>query len=135
MKRNKMKDGVESVDGIIPMTLFRSYGKIKKLSLSEGGEILGYAALIVFFAILGMAVFYSMVAYLLIRIISKKAFKRNLDRFQIIQIITLMAIVFSIIQSVRYQSWNMAFPALGLLIPLLSLNLSMRRRRESNKVD
>ncbi|MDN4601059.1 hypothetical protein P5G61_07490 [Paenibacillus sp. F6_3S_P_1C] len=96
---------------------------------------MGNAALIVFFAILGMAVFYSVVAYFLIRIISKKAFKRNLDRFQIIQIIILMAIVLIVIQSVRYQSWNMALPALGLLMPLLSLNVSMRRRRESNKVD
>ncbi|MFC9707924.1 hypothetical protein ACFTRD_07180 [Paenibacillus sp. NPDC056933] len=92
-------------------------------------------ALIVFFAIIGMAVFYSLVAYFLIRMISKKAFNRNLDGFQITQIIILMAIVFIVIQSIRYQSWNMAFPALGLLIPLLSLNVSMRRRRESNKVD
>jgi uncharacterized membrane protein YqgA involved in biofilm formation len=96
---------------------------------------LGNAALIIFFAILGMAVFYSTIAYFLIRMISKKAFKRNLDRYQITQIIMLMAIGLMIIQSVRYQSWNMALPALGLLMPLLSLNVSMRRRRESNKVD
>ncbi|QOS78293.1 hypothetical protein JNUCC31_26845 [Paenibacillus sp. JNUCC31] len=93
---------------------------------------MGNAALIVFFAIIGMAVFYSLVAYFLIRMISKKAFKRNLDGFQIIQIIILVAIVFIVIQSIRYESWNMAFSALGLLIPLLSLNVSMRNKKRSN---
>ncbi|MFE6073172.1 hypothetical protein ACFVQB_01720 [Paenibacillus sp. NPDC057886] len=93
---------------------------------------MGNAALIVFFGIIGMVVFYSLVAYFLIRIISKKAFKRNLDRFQIIQIIILMAIVFIVIQSVRYQSWNMVLPSLGLLIPLLSLNLSIRNKKGNN---
>ncbi|MEC0127910.1 hypothetical protein [Paenibacillus pabuli] len=93
---------------------------------------MGHAALIVFFGVTGMIVFYSLVAYFLIRMVSKKAFKRNLDRFQITQIIILMAIVFIVIQSIRYQSWNMAFPALGLLIPLLSLNISIRNKKRSN---
>lgn len=50
--------------------------------------------LIVALSLLGMVAFYSLIAYLLIRIISKKAFKVTLTKLEIIEIITWLSLIF-----------------------------------------
>ncbi|WP_440118783.1 hypothetical protein [Paenibacillus sp. QZ-Y1] len=85
---------------------------------------------IVILAVVGMVTFYGLVGFFLIPLISKKVFKRTLDRTQVIQIILLLAILLVGIQSIIYKSWSTTLPLLGILLPILSLQMSRRNKKK-----
>ena len=54
----------------------------------------GYVPHHILVAILGMILFYSLIAYFLIRFISKKAFKLTLTKYEMMEIMTWLAVLF-----------------------------------------
>ncbi|KAA8754569.1 hypothetical protein FE296_10175 [Paenibacillus sp. UASWS1643] len=60
--------------------------------------------LIITVAILGMILFYSLIAYFLIRFISKKAFKLTLTKYEMMEIITWLAVLFITFMMIKMGS-------------------------------
>ena len=88
--------------------------------------------LIITVAILGMILFYSLIAYFLIRFISRKAFKLTLTKYEVTEIITWLAVLFITFMMIKTRSMNLLLPVVLLLIPLVNLRLSNRKHRELN---
>ncbi|WP_336761191.1 hypothetical protein MHB43_11755 [Paenibacillus sp. FSL H8-0317] len=88
--------------------------------------------LIITVAILGMILFYSLIAYFLIRFISRKAFKLTLTKYEVTEIITWLAVLFITFMMIKTRSMNFLLPVVLLLIPLINLRLSNRKHRELN---
>ncbi len=86
--------------------------------------------LIALVAILGMGVFYAVLVYYLVRLISKKAFKITLTRVEAIEILVWLAIVFFGVVMIIKQSWNLFLPIVLLLFPMVNLRRSNRKYRE-----
>ena len=89
--------------------------------------------LIVALSLLGMVAFYSLIAYLLIRIISKKAFKLTLTKLEIIEIITWLALIFFAFYAIRSGASSMFLPSVLLFITLMNMRISNRKQRERVK--
>ena len=89
--------------------------------------------MLVFLAILGMVAFYSVIAYVLIRIISKKAFKVTLTKLEIMEIITWLTLIFIIFQGIRWGSSSTILPSVLLIAPLINMRISNRKQRERVK--
>ncbi|PQP80128.1 hypothetical protein C0Q44_29330 [Paenibacillus sp. PCH8] len=85
---------------------------------------------IAFVAIMGMVLFYSLLAYFLIRLISRKAFKLTLTKYEMTEIMTWLAVAFVVFSMIKTQSINLLMPAVFLIIPLVQLRRSNRKRRE-----
>lgn len=88
--------------------------------------------LIILVAILGMILFYSLIAYFLIRFISKKAFKLMLTKYEMMEIMTWLAVLFITFMMIKNGSVNLLLPVVLLIIPLINLRLSNRKHRELN---
>ncbi|MFX3649123.1 MAG: hypothetical protein ACE3K2_06870 [Paenibacillus sp.] len=88
--------------------------------------------LIILVAILGMTLFYSLIAYFLIRFISKKAFKLTLTRYEMMEIMTWLAVLFITFMMIKNGSINLLLPVVLLIIPLINLRRSNRKQREMN---
>ncbi|MCP1183516.1 hypothetical protein [Paenibacillus sp. 1781tsa1] len=88
--------------------------------------------LIILVAILGMILFYGLIAYFLVRFISKKAFKLTLTKYEMMEIITWLAVLFITFMMIKTRSMNLLLPVVLLLIPLINLRLSNRKHRELN---
>ncbi|WP_145319029.1 hypothetical protein [Paenibacillus xylanexedens] len=88
--------------------------------------------LIITVAILGMILFYSLIAYFLIRFIARKAFKLTLTKYEVTEIITWLAVLFIAFMMIKTGSMNLLLPVVLLLIPLVNLRLSNRKHRELN---
>lgn len=88
--------------------------------------------LIITVAILGMVLFYSLIAYFLIRFISKKAFKLTLTRYEMMEIMTWLAVLFITFMMIKTSSMNLLLPVVVLIIPLINLRRSNRKQREMN---
>ncbi|WP_413377403.1 hypothetical protein [Paenibacillus taichungensis] len=89
--------------------------------------------LMVLIAILGMGAFYCLIAYFLIRLISRKAFKRILTKYEAIEIVVWAAMVFFAIVMIKNQSWNMLLPVVLLMVSMINLRRSNRKYREMSK--
>jgi amino acid transporter len=93
--------------------------------------------LLVLIAILGMGAFYCLIAYFLIRLISRKAFKRTLTKYEAIEIVVWAAMVFFAIVIIKNQSWNMLLPVVLLMVSMINLRRSNRKysgmSKEMNK--
>lgn len=89
--------------------------------------------LLALIAILGMVAFYCLIAYFLIRLISRKAFKRTLTKYETIEILVWVAMVFFAIVMIKNQSWNMLLPVVLLMVSMINLHRSNRKYREMNK--
>jgi NhaP-type Na+/H+ or K+/H+ antiporter len=89
--------------------------------------------LLILIAILGMGAFYCLIAYFLIRLISRKAFKRTLTKYEAIEILVLAAMVFFAIVMIKHQSWNIFLPIVLLMITMNNLRRSNRKYREMSK--
>lgn len=87
--------------------------------------ILAFAGIFVMFG------FYVLAGYFLIPLISKKAFKRPLDSYQILQIILLIAIIVQVVQAILYGEWRNLVTSTGVLFPLMSLILALRMRKRN----
>ncbi|MGG4127863.1 hypothetical protein ABEW19_06320 [Paenibacillus illinoisensis] len=81
-------------------------------------------------AILGMGVFYAVLVYYLVRLISKKAFKITLTRVEAIEILVWLAIVFFGVVMLIKQNWNLFLPVVLLLVSMVNLRRSNRKYRE-----
>ncbi|WP_336779601.1 hypothetical protein [Paenibacillus illinoisensis] len=81
-------------------------------------------------AILGMGVFYAVLVYYLVRLISKKAFKLTLTKVEAIEILVWLAIVFFGVVMLIKQNWNLFLPIVLLLVPMINLRRSNRKYRE-----
>nr|WP_154893614.1 hypothetical protein [Paenibacillus xylanexedens] len=81
-------------------------------------------------AILGMGVFYAVLVYYLVRLISKKAFKITLTRVEAIEILVWLAIVFFGVVMIIKQNWNLFIPVVLLLVSMVNLRRSNRKYRE-----
>lgn len=81
-------------------------------------------------AILGMGVFYALLVYYLVCLISKKAFKYTLTKVETIEILVWLAIVFFSIVMIIKQNWNLFLPVVFLLFPMINLRRSNRKYRE-----
>ncbi|MEO2204121.1 hypothetical protein ABGV42_10230 [Paenibacillus pabuli] len=88
--------------------------------------------LIALVAILGMGVFYAVLVYYLVRLISKKAFKLTLTKAEAIEILVWLAIVFFSIVMIIKQNWNLFLPVVLLLVSMVNLRRSNRKYREMN---
>ncbi len=88
---------------------------------------------LVLLAILGMVAFYSLIAYVLIRLISKKAFKVTLTKLEIMEMITWLALIFVAFSAIRSGSSSMFLPSVLLLVPLINMRISNRKQRERVK--
>ncbi|MGF9695509.1 MULTISPECIES: hypothetical protein [Paenibacillus] len=88
--------------------------------------------LIALIAILGMGVFYALLAYYLIRLISKKAFRRTITKVETIEILVWLAIVFFGIVMIVKQTWHLLLPVVLLLVSMINLRRSNRKYREMN---
>jgi len=88
--------------------------------------------LIILVAILGMTLFYSLIAYFLIRFISRKAFKLTLTKYEMMEIMTWLAVLFITFMMIKNGSINLLLPLVVLIIPLINLRLSNRKHRELN---
>lgn len=86
--------------------------------------------LIALVAILGMGVFYAVLVYYLVRLISKKAFKHTLTKVEAIEILVWLAIVFFSIVMIIKQNWNLFLPVVLLLFSMVNLRRSNRKYRE-----
>ncbi|MFK0521093.1 hypothetical protein ACINKY_02705 [Paenibacillus illinoisensis] len=86
--------------------------------------------LIALVAILGMGVFYAVLVYYLVRLISKKAFKLTLTKAEAIEILVWLAIVFFSMVMIIKQNWNLFLPIVLLLVPMINLRRSNRKYRE-----
>lgn len=89
--------------------------------------------LLILIAILGMGVFYCLIAYYLIRLISRKAFKRTLTKHEAIEILVWAAMVFFAIVMIKNQSWNIFLPIVLLMITMNNLRRSNRKYIEMSK--
>lgn len=89
--------------------------------------------LLVLIAILGMGAFYCLIAYFLIRLISRKAFNRTLTKYETIEIVVWAAMVFFAIVMIKNQSWNMMLPVVLLMVSMINLRRSNRKYREMSK--
>ncbi len=89
--------------------------------------------IIVALSLLGMLAFYSLIAYVLIRFISKKAFKVTLTKLEIIEIITWVALIFVAFYTIRSGSSSMFLPSVLLFITLMNMRISNRKQRERVK--
>lgn len=85
--------------------------------------------LLVALALLGMLAFYSLIAYFLIRIISKKAFKVVLSKMEILEVITWLALIFVVFSSIRTGAFSTFSPSALLLIPLINIRITNRKQR------
>lgn len=92
-------------------------------------SMMGFGLLV----ILGMVAFYSLMAYVLIRLISKKAFKVTLTKLEIMEIITWLALIFVAFSAIRSGSSSTFLPAVLLLVPLINMRISNRKERERLK--
>ncbi|APO45138.1 hypothetical protein BS614_14740 [Paenibacillus xylanexedens] len=88
--------------------------------------------LIILVAILGMILFYSLIAYFLIRFISIKAFKLTLTKYEMMEIMTWLAVLFITFMMIKNGSINLLLPVVLLIIPLINLRRSNRKHREMN---
>ncbi|WP_339260390.1 hypothetical protein MKZ12_11020 [Paenibacillus sp. FSL R5-0713] len=88
--------------------------------------------LIILVALLGMILFYGLIAYFLIRFISKKAFKLTLTRYEMMEIMTWLAVLFLTFMMIKTSSMNLLLPVVVLIIPLINLRRSNRKQREMN---
>ncbi|UPK46173.1 hypothetical protein [Paenibacillus pabuli] len=84
-------------------------------------------------AILGMFAFYSLLAYFLIRLISKKGFKVTLTKYEILEIMTWLALIFIVFYSIKSWSSFTILPAVLLVITLKNMRISNRKHRERIK--
>lgn len=89
--------------------------------------------LLVFLAILGMVAFYSSIAYFLIRLISKRAFKVMLTKLEIVEIISWLALIFVAFSSIRSGSSSTFLSCLILLVTSMNMRISNRKQRERVK--
>ncbi|CAI6030174.1 hypothetical protein PAECIP112173_00603 [Paenibacillus sp. JJ-100] len=89
--------------------------------------------LLVALALLGMLAIYSLIAYFLIRIISKKAFKVTLTKLEIMETITWLALIFVAFSTIRSGSSSTFLPSVLLLVPLINMRISNRKERERLK--
>lgn len=88
--------------------------------------------LIILVAILGMILFYGLIAYFLVRFISKKAFKLTLSKYEMMEIMTWLAVLFITFMMIKTSSINLLLPVVVLIIPLINLRRSNRKQREMN---
>ncbi|WP_339241501.1 hypothetical protein MKX40_10900 [Paenibacillus sp. FSL R5-0517] len=88
--------------------------------------------LIILVAILGMILFYGLIAYFLVRFISKKAFKLTLTKYEMMEIMTWLAVLFITFMMIKTSSMNLLLPVVVLIIPLINLRRSNRKQREMN---
>ncbi|WP_339303015.1 hypothetical protein [Paenibacillus sp. FSL R5-0519] len=88
--------------------------------------------LVITVAILGMFLFYSLIAYFLIRFISRKAFKLTLTKYEMMEIMTWLAVLFITFMMIKNGSINLLLPVVVLIIPLINLRRSNRKHRELN---
>ncbi len=86
--------------------------------------------LIILVAILGMILFYGLIAYFLVRFISKKAFKLTLTKYEMMEIMTWLAVLFITFMMIKNGSINLLLPVVVLIIPLINLRRSNRKHRE-----
>lgn len=86
--------------------------------------------LIALVAILAMGVFYGVLVYYLVRLISKKAFKLTLTKVEAIEILVWLGIAFFGIVMIIKQNWNLFIPVVLLLVPMINLRRSNRKYRE-----
>ncbi len=89
--------------------------------------------IIVALSLLGMLAFYSLIAYVLIRFISKKSFKVKLTKLEIIEIKTWLALIFVAFYAIRSGSSSMFLPSVLLFITLMNMRISNRKQRERVK--
>ncbi|CAH1214466.1 hypothetical protein [Paenibacillus sp. JJ-223] len=87
--------------------------------------ILAFAGIFVMFG------FYALAGYYLIPFISKKAFKRQLDAYQILLIILFGVIIVQVVQVLMYGEWRNLVTSTGVLFPLMSLILALRMRKRN----
>lgn len=114
------------------MTPYCLYGKIKEMTSGSGEIFMVDMYLIITVAIVGMVLFYSFIAYFLIRFISRKAFKLTLTKYEVTEIMTWLAVLFITFMMIKTRSINLLLPVVLLLIPLVNLRLSNRKHRELN---
>ena len=88
--------------------------------------------LIALIAILGMGALYAWLAYYLVRLISKKAFKRNLTKVEAIEILVWLVMVFFSIVMIMKQNWNLFLPMVLLLVSMINLRRTDWKYREMN---
>ncbi|WP_342572559.1 hypothetical protein MKY85_10740 [Paenibacillus sp. FSL R5-0749] len=88
--------------------------------------------LIILVALLGMILFYGLIAYFLIRFITKKAFKITLTKYEMMEIMTWLAVLFLTFMMIKTSSMNLLLPVVVLIIPLINLRRSNRKQREMN---
>ncbi|PYE52251.1 hypothetical protein HUB98_27720 [Paenibacillus barcinonensis] len=81
-------------------------------------------------ALLGMFAFYSLLAYFLIRLISKKGFKVTLTKYEILEMMTWLALICIVVYSIKSWSSTTILPAIMLIIPLRNMRISNRKHRE-----
>lgn len=86
--------------------------------------------LIALVAILGMGVFYAVLVYYLVRLISKKAFKHTLTKAESIEILVWLGIAFFGIVMIIKQNWNLFILVVLLLVSMVNLRRSNRKYRE-----
>ncbi|MCW3792250.1 hypothetical protein OM416_11690 [Paenibacillus sp. LS1] len=79
-----------------------------------------------------MILFYSLIAYFLIRFISRKAFKLTLTKYEMTEIMTWLAVLFIAFMMIKNGSINLLLPVIVLIIPLINLRRSNRKHREMN---
>ncbi|WP_186322930.1 hypothetical protein [Paenibacillus silvae] len=84
-------------------------------------------------ALLGMLAFYSLLAYFLIRLISKKGFKVTLTKYEILEIMTWLALIVIVFYNIKSWSTSTILPAVLLIIPLRNMRISNRKHRERIK--
>lgn len=89
--------------------------------------------LLVALALLGMLAFYSLIAYVLIRIFSKRAFKVTLTKTEILEMMTWLALIWVVFSTIRSGSSSMILPSAMLLISLINMRISNRKQRERLK--
>lgn len=84
-------------------------------------------------ALLGMLAFYSLLAYVLIRFISKRMLKVTLTKLEMLEIITWFALIFVVFQGMRWGSSSTILPSILLIAPLINMRISNRKQRERLK--
>ncbi|MEK3707647.1 hypothetical protein MKY87_26715 [Paenibacillus sp. FSL R7-0198] len=68
----------------------------------------------------------------MIRFISKKAFKLTLTKYEMMEIMTWLAVLFVTFMMIKNGSINLLLPVVLLIIPLINLRRSNRKHREMN---
>ncbi|WP_339807133.1 hypothetical protein MKY66_10840 [Paenibacillus sp. FSL R5-0766] len=68
----------------------------------------------------------------MIRFISKKALKLTLTKYEMMEIMTWLAVLFITFMMIKTGSMNLLLPVVVLIIPLINLRLSNRKHRELN---